>query len=154
MKTVHFSGRVSMMIVLMYLLCHSPKLILTFCEIMFKNPKASLKLQLHNFVKLQLHNFVLKHINIYKTSRLHSFRKESVAGEVFSQTLFPKLLQVVPALFEISHLLLVINCSLNFPIYFLAGGTKFCKTRNNRSQSYKTTSFQMNNLRSLSPSPM
>ena len=63
-----------------------------------------------------------------------------------------KLLQVVPALFEISHLLLIINCSLNFPIYFLAGGTKFCKTRrnNNRSQSYKTTSFQMNNLRSLS----
>ena len=41
MKTVHFPGRVSMMIVLMYLLCHSPKLILTFCEIMFKNPKAS-----------------------------------------------------------------------------------------------------------------
>ena len=42
---------------------------------------------------------------------------------------------MVPALFEISHLLLVINCSLNFPIYFLAGGTKFCKTRNNRKKS-------------------
>ena len=30
--------------------------------------------------------------------------------------------QLVPGLFETSHLLLVVNCSLNFPIYFLAGG--------------------------------
>ena len=29
---------------------------------------------------------------------------------------------MVPGLFETSHLLLVVNCSLNFPIYFLAGG--------------------------------
>ena len=36
-------GRVSMIIVLVYLLCHSPKLILTFCEIMFKDPKVSAK---------------------------------------------------------------------------------------------------------------
>ena len=48
-----------MMIVLVYLLCHSPKLILTFCEIMFKNPKASLNLpestfKFHNFIHCQL----------------------------------------------------------------------------------------------------
>ena len=49
-KSLHFCplGRVSLMIVLVYLLCHSPKLILTFCEIMFKNPKASQTLQLNN----------------------------------------------------------------------------------------------------------
>ena len=35
MKTI--SGRVSMSIVLVYLLCHSPKLVLTFFEIMFKD---------------------------------------------------------------------------------------------------------------------
>ena len=28
----------------------------------------------------------------------------------------------MPWLFEVSHLLLAINSSLNFPIYFLAGG--------------------------------
>ena len=28
----------------------------------------------------------------------------------------------MPGLFEISHLLLAVNCSLNFPIYCLAGG--------------------------------
>ena len=52
MKKVHFPGRVSMMIVLVYLLCHSPKLILTFCEIMFKNPKASLNLSESTFYLL------------------------------------------------------------------------------------------------------
>ena len=28
----------------------------------------------------------------------------------------------MPGLFETSHLLLVVNCSLNFPIYYMAGG--------------------------------
>merc|ERR1712141_867844 len=59
-------GRVSLTIVAVYLLCHTPKLVLTLCEIIFKDAK------------------------------------------------------IVPALFEISHLLLVINCSINFPIYYLA----------------------------------
>ena len=43
LKPKYPPGRVSMMIVLVYLLCHSPKLILTFCEIMFKDPKVSTK---------------------------------------------------------------------------------------------------------------
>ena len=43
-KYILYAGRVSMIIVLVYLICHSPKLILTFCEIMFKNPKASTRI--------------------------------------------------------------------------------------------------------------
>ena len=43
-KYIFYAGRVSMIIVLVYLICHSPKLILTFCEIMFKNPKVSTRI--------------------------------------------------------------------------------------------------------------
>ena len=32
------------------------------------------------------------------------------------------MFQLIPCFVEISHLLLVINCSLNFPIYFMASG--------------------------------
>ena len=33
-------GRVSLTIVMVYLMCHTPKLVLTFCEIMFKDTKV------------------------------------------------------------------------------------------------------------------
>ena len=36
-------GRVSMMIVLVYFLCHTPKLCLSFFEIIFKDTKVSIK---------------------------------------------------------------------------------------------------------------
>ena len=55
---------------------------------------------------------------------------------------------MVPGLFEVSHLLLVINCSLNFPIYFLAGGAKLCR-QTHRQASFKQT-FQLRGVRPMS----
>ena len=45
-SSLHFTflGRVSLMIVLVYFLCHTPKLCLTFFEIIFENPKVCLLL--------------------------------------------------------------------------------------------------------------
>ena len=38
---------------------------------------------------------------------------------------FANSFQIIPGLVEICHLLLVINSSLNFPIYFMASGSRF-----------------------------
>jgi len=64
-------ARVSMLIVLIYMICHTPKLIPTMCELIYGNAK------------------------------------------------------VIPFFIEISHLLLCINCSLNFPVYFIGYGASF-----------------------------
>ena len=46
---ISFVGRVSMMIVLVYFLCHTPKLCLTFFEIIFEDPKVSIALKDFDF---------------------------------------------------------------------------------------------------------
>ena len=80
-------ARISMSIVLLFILCHCPKIIPTICEIVLHDAKAW---------KTGLQKRIIKHC-----------------------------FQIIPAMVEISHLLLVLNCSLNFPVYFLASGTKF-----------------------------
>ena len=54
---ISFGGRVSMMIVLVYFLCHTPKLCLTFFEIIFEDPKVSIALKDFDFSSSLLLSF-------------------------------------------------------------------------------------------------
>lgn len=84
-------ARVSMIIVLIFMVCHSPKIIPSVCEIAHGDAKVTDELYTMNAIFINYTYMFL-------------------------------YFQFVPFFIEVSHLMLTINCSLNFPTYFVASG--------------------------------